>query len=85
MKIELKRVQDELQEYQNSSTSARKEYPSLQLPHSFEPRMAANLTAIPSSTIASAEANANEDSTEETSALKINENRGLQYQLNDTS
>ncbi|XP_057752775.1 kinesin-like protein KIN-12B [Arachis stenosperma] len=77
MKIELKRVQDELEEYQNfyklgekevlmeeiqslrnqlqfyvdsSATSARKQYLPLQLTHSSEPSLAANLTAIPDST-----------------------------------
>ncbi|RYR23528.1 hypothetical protein Ahy_B03g068735 isoform C [Arachis hypogaea] len=77
MKIELKRVQDEIEEYQNfyklgekevlmeeiqslrnqlqfyvdsSATSARKQYLPLQLTHSSEPSLAANLTAIPDST-----------------------------------
>lgn len=102
MKIELKRVQDELQEYQNfydfgerevlmeeicnlrnqlhfhidySSASARKEYPLLQLTQSFEPRMAANLTAIPNSTEASTEANANPESTEDSAKVKLEQER----------
>lgn len=77
MEIELKKVQEELEKYQNfyklgerevlmeeiqslrsqlqfyvdsSSTSARKQYPLLQLTYSSEPSMAATLTAIPAST-----------------------------------
>ncbi|CAJ2677536.1 unnamed protein product [Trifolium pratense] len=102
MKIELKRVQDELQEYQNfydfgerevlmeeicnlrnqlhfyidySSAPARKEYSLLQLPHSSEPRMAANLTSIPDSAEASAEANANEESNEDSVKVKLDQER----------
>ncbi|KHN44463.1 Kinesin-like protein KIF15 [Glycine soja] len=77
MEIELKKVQEELEKYQNfyklgerevlmeeiqslrsqlqfyvdsSSTSARKQYPLLQLTYSSEPSMAATLTVIPEST-----------------------------------
>lgn len=77
MEIELKKVQEELEKYQNfyklgerevlmeeiqslrsqlqfyvdsSSTSARKQYPLLQLTYLSEPSMAATLTAIPVST-----------------------------------
>lgn len=77
MEIELKKVQEELEKYQNfyklgerevlmeeiqslrsqlqfyvdsSSTSARKQYPLLQLTYLSEPSMAATLTAIPAST-----------------------------------
>lgn len=77
MEIELKKVQEELEKYQNfyklgerevlmeeiqslrsqlqfyvdsSSTSARKQYPLLQLTYLSEPSMAATLTVIPEST-----------------------------------
>lgn len=102
MKIELKRAQDELQEYQNfykfgerevlmeeifslrnqlhfyidpSSTSARNQYPLLQLTHSSEPRLAANLTATPDLTQASTEECANPDSTEDSAKLKLEQER----------
>ncbi|TKY59924.1 Kinesin protein KIN12A [Spatholobus suberectus] len=102
MKIELKRVQDELQEYQNfyqfgerevlmeeicslrnqlhfyvgsSSTSATKQYPLLQLTYSSEPSLAANLTAIPDSTEASTEANANPESTEDSAKVKLEQEK----------
>ncbi|RHN42518.1 putative plus-end-directed kinesin ATPase [Medicago truncatula] len=100
MKIELKRVQDKLQEYQNfyefgerevlmeeicnlrnqlhfymDHSPARKEYPLLQLPHSSEPRLVANLTANPDSTEASAEANDNPESTEESAKVKLEQER----------
>ncbi|XP_020208008.1 kinesin-like protein KIN-12A [Cajanus cajan] len=102
MKIELKRVQDELQEYQNfyqfgerevlmeeicnlrnqlhfyvdsSSTSTTKQYPLLQLTNSSEPSSAANLTAIPGSTEASTEANANPESTEDSAKVKLEQEK----------
>ncbi|CAL5214057.1 unnamed protein product [Lathyrus oleraceus] len=102
MKIELKRVQDKLQEYQNfyefgerevlmeemcnlrnqlhfyldhSSASARKEYPLLQLPHSSEPSLEANLDAIPDLTEAGTEANANPESTEDSAEVKLEQER----------
>ncbi|KAL5053889.1 hypothetical protein RYX36_034571 [Vicia faba] len=102
MKIELKRVQDKLQEYQNfyefgerevlmeeicnlrnqlqfyldyPSPSARKKYPLLQLPHSSEPSLEANLNAIPDSTEARTEANANSESTEDSAEVKLEQER----------
>ncbi|CAI8618539.1 unnamed protein product [Vicia faba] len=102
MKIELKRVQDKLQEYQNfyefgerevlmeeicnlrnqlqfyldyPSPSARKKYPLLQLPHSSEPSLEANLNAIPDSTEARTEENANSESTEDSAEVKLEQER----------
>lgn len=113
MEIELKKVQGELEEYQNfyklgerevlmeeiqslrsqlqfyvdsSSTSARKQYPLLQLTYSSEPSLAATLTAIPESIEeraetneipASAEAETNEipASTEDSAEVKLEQER----------
>ena len=102
MEIELKRVQDELQEYQNfyklgekevlmeeiqslrdqlqfymdsSSTSARQQYPLLQLAHSSEPSLAANLRAIPDSTEGGTQANVNPVFTEDSAKVKLEQER----------
>ncbi|KAL2343485.1 hypothetical protein Fmac_004770 [Flemingia macrophylla] len=98
MKVEVKRVQNELQEYQNfyqfgerevlmeeicnlrnqlhfyvgsSSTSPAKQHPQLQLTYSSEPSLAANLTAIPDSTEARHEANANPGSAADNAKVKL--------------
>ncbi|KAK7247028.1 hypothetical protein RIF29_41904 [Crotalaria pallida] len=102
MKIELKRVQDELQEYQNffklgerevlmeeiqnlrnqlkfyvdsTPTSARKQYPLLQLTCSSEPCLEASPTAIPGSKEAGVDANANPESSEDDAKLKLEQER----------
>ncbi|MED6186534.1 TRAFAC class myosin-kinesin ATPase superfamily, variant 2 [Stylosanthes scabra] len=102
MKIELKRVQDELEEYQNfyklgekevlmeeiqslrnqlqfyvdsSATSARKQYPPLQLTHPSEPNLAANLTAVPDSTEGGEHANENPVFTEDSAKAKLEHER----------
>ncbi|KAK7400039.1 hypothetical protein VNO78_11238 [Psophocarpus tetragonolobus] len=102
MKIELKRVQDELEEYKNfyqfgerevlmeeichlrnqlhfyvdsSSTAVANLNPQLQLTYSSEPSLAANITAIPDSTEASPEANANPESTEDSAKVKFEQKK----------
>ncbi|XP_061338674.1 kinesin-like protein KIN-12B [Gastrolobium bilobum] len=102
MEIELKRVREELEEYQNfyklgerevlmeeiqslrsqlqfyidsSSTSARKQYPLLQLTCSSEPSLAANLTAIPESTEERDETSEIPASTKDSAEVKLEQER----------